>query len=187
MFNKYKSFCWSQVHDIPRENPSHGYYGALGKDGVVYYHHPGFAWAARKESLNKLGGLIDWAVVGEADNTMAKALVGEVEDTFYPGASYNYNNFGLDWQFRALKYIRKNIGYINGTLVHRFHGPKAKRQYWTRRKILSDTGFDPTIHIKKDWQGLWQLEDRGDDNSIKLRDAIRSYFLSRDEDNPNLN
>jgi hypothetical protein len=38
------------------------------------------------------------------------------------------------------------------------------------RKIARD--------IKRDWQGLWQLTDR----KIRLRDELRAYFRSRDED-----
>jgi hypothetical protein len=44
--------------------------------------------------------------------------------------------------------------------------------------ILRENRFDPARDIKRDWQGVWQLTDR----KPALRDGLRSYFRSRDED-----
>ena len=63
-------------------------------------------------------------------------------------------------------------------LLHYFHGAKRKRGYFNRSAILWDNDFDPVRDIKRDWQGVWQLTDRKRD----LRDALRTYFRSRDED-----
>ena len=38
--------------------------------------HPGLAWAARRETLDKMGGLLDFAVSGSADTHMTNALLG---------------------------------------------------------------------------------------------------------------
>jgi hypothetical protein len=166
------------------------YYGGVrpagrGTDRFAFYHHPGFAWAARREALDVLGGLFDVAVVGEADYIMAKSLVGEGLDVLYPGVSPGYVRAVLDWQERAIQ-LRANLGCVPGLVLHHWHGKKANRQYWDRCKILTDTQFDPRVDLKRDWQGVYQLADHGDHRSILLRDAIRAYFRARNEDDISL-
>ena len=53
-----------------------------------------------------------------------------------------------------------------------------KRGYGDRVSILIDNEFDPTHDICYDSQGVLKLVG----NKPKLRDQIRDYFLSRDED-----
>jgi hypothetical protein len=186
LLNSFRSFAYSYVHGVPR-NPGggSGYYGGTpaqpSNSRIAYWHHPGFAWAARRETLDTLGGLFDVAVVGEADYIMAKSLVGEGLDVLYPGVSPGYKKAVVDWQAQALK-LRGDLGYVPGTVLHHWHGRKASRQYWNRCKILTDTHFDPSTDIKRDWQGLYQLVDHGDARSALLRDSIRAYFRSRNED-----
>jgi hypothetical protein len=188
LLNSFRSFSWSHVHGITRKKGC-GYYGGvpIGEldKRIAYWHHPGFAWAARKEALNTLGGLFDVAVVGEADYIMAKALVGEATDVLYPGVSLGYRKAVLDFQHQALK-LRGNIGYVPGIILHHWHGKKGNRKYWDRCKILTDTQFDPTIDLKRDYQGLYQLVDHNEPRSLLLRNAIRSYFRGRNEDSIDL-
>ena len=187
ILNSFRSFAWSHVHGIPRKRGGGaGYYGGVPLDQprnprIAYWHHPGFAWAARREAIDTLGGLFDVAVVGEADYIMAKSLVGEASDVLYPGVSPGYRKAVTDWERQALK-LRGDLGYVGGTVLHGWHGRKANRKYWDRCKILTDTQFDPTIDLKRDTQGLYQLVDHGEARSIVLRDSIRSYFRSRNED-----
>ncbi len=188
--NSFRSFAWSHVHGIPRVKTvgSEAYYGgATTVSGpphnprIAYWHHPGFAWAARIEAINTLGGLFDVAVVGEADYIMAKSLVGEAEQVLYPGVTPGYRKAVLDFQDRALA-LRGDLGYVAGTVLHHWHGRKASRKYWDRCKILTDTRFDPSTDLMRDWQGLYQLADHGIPRSTLLRDSIRAYFRGRDED-----
>jgi hypothetical protein len=185
ILNTFRSFGYSHVHGVPRKKGA-GYYGGTPvgppyHPRVAYWHHPGFAWAARREAIDALGGLFDVAVVGEADYIMAKAIVGEAEDVLYPGVSSGYRKAVADWQSRALT-LRGNYGFVPGTVLHHWHGRKSGRKYWDRCKILTDSQFDPSVDLKRDWQGLYQLVDHHEARSILLRDAIRSYFRSRNED-----
>ncbi len=184
VLNSFRSFACSLVHNIPRRKGA-GYYGGTPPGSfnarIAYWHHPGFAWAARREAIDTLGGLFDVAVVGEADYIMAKALVGEGTDALYPGVSPGYCKAVEDWQARALR-LRGDLGYVPGTVLHHWHGRKASRQYWDRCRILQESGFDPAVDLKRDWQGLYQLVDHGERRSIVLRDSIRAYFRSRNED-----
>ncbi|MGZ6045673.1 MAG: hypothetical protein ACXWNW_14185 [Isosphaeraceae bacterium] len=183
--NSFRSFGYSHVHGVPRKKGGgRGDYGGIPETTnarIAYWHHPGFAWAARREAIDLVGGLFDVAVVGEADYIMAKSLVGEAADVLYPGVSPGYRKAVLDWQSQALK-LNRNFGYVPGTVLHHWHGRKANRNYWDRCKILTDTQFDPTTDLRRDSQGLWKLVDHGDARTAKLRDAIRAYFRARNED-----
>ena len=185
LLNSFRSFAYSHFHNIPRRKGA-GYYGGTPvgmslSSRIAYWHHPGFAWAARREAIDVLGGLFDVAVVGEADYIMAKSLVGEATDVLYPGVSPGYRKAVTDWQAEALK-LRGDLGYVPGTVLHHWHGRKAARNYWNRCKILTDSRFDPSTDLKRDRQGLYQLVDHGEPRSTLLRDAIRAYFRSRNED-----
>jgi hypothetical protein len=150
-------------------------------NGYTQGGHPGFAWAARREALNKLGGLIDWGVLGSSDRHMACALVSRVKDSVHGKCHRNYHKWLLEWQARADKHIRKNVGVVPGTIRHLWHGRKADRGYSSRWQILVNRQFDPDTDLKKDVSGLWQLVSETP-RQIDLRDDIREYFRSRRED-----
>lgn len=180
---RYRSFGWALANGVPRKKGP-GYHGGTPPcriPGIAYYHHPGFAWAMRRDAWDAVGGLFDVAVVGEADYIMCKAALGEAADTLYPGVAAGYRHAVSVWQDRA-RALQGDIGFVPGTLVHSWHGKKAARQYWDRCRILVESKFDPSVHLKRDWQGLWQFHDAGDGAYPVLRDRIRGYFGSRNED-----
>lgn len=179
----HTGFMYCFKNDIPNKNKRMAipYYGEDGEGGA--YWHPGFAWAARRNALNDVGGLVDWSVLGGGDMFMAYALVGQLTDRTMPH-SLGKNGVRLlaEWQERCERYIKRNVGYIDGLLLHYWHGKKADRKYNDRGQILITTKFDPELDLKKDWQGAYQLTDR----SHELRDGIRKYFLQRNEDSVDL-
>jgi len=153
-----------------------GEYGDLAA-GAQFYRHSGMAWAARREAFDALGGLIDVGIIGGSDYVMALALTGS--DKFPAWAEMNsQGRLVREWKARADKYIAGNVGYTPGVLLHHFHGRKVNRQYKDRCQILVDENFDAELDLKRDSQMLWQLTDR----STRLRDAIRNYMRSRNED-----
>jgi hypothetical protein len=157
------------------------------KYGSSYTHwHPGFAWAMRRSAWDAMGGLIDFGVLGAADNHMAHAWIGRVLEGVNKDVSKAYTDRLLMYQEQCERYIRRDIGYVHGTIRHYWHGKKKDRKYWDRWKILTETKFDPNADMKRDWQGLWQLCDHGDARSIILRDKIREYFRARNEDSIDL-
>lgn len=190
-------YCYQEHPDIPRADvasaasgpgystyaPHVGVSAIPGYPGTgVHFWHPGFAWATRRDIYDKLGGLIDWAPLGAGDHHMAKALIGRVDENTARGLHPAYYSALNQWQDRALRWVRKNIGYVPGTINHYWHGLKKHRRYWDRWQILVKNQFDPVNDLKKDWQGVWQLVDDGSDRSISLRDDIRNYFRHRNED-----
>lgn len=154
----------------------------LGGDSYSGLPHPGFAWAARRDAVNMLGGLLDTAILGSADLHMARALVGDVERGLPQGISAGYVEALTTWQDRALRHIQGNVGAMEGLCLHYWHGKRVDRRYNDRWKVLVDTQYDPEFDLKRDWQQLWQMTDR----NAQLRDGIRRYFRARNEDSIDL-
>lgn len=168
-------YSWFQNHHLPPQGHGYGGYYSYGKQR---HWHPGYAWAARREALDHLGGLIDWGILGAADHHMALGLIGEVTRSVPDNMSDRYLKKLKGWEERATKFIQKDIGYVSGLIGHHWHGKKADRRYRERWDIIAKDRFDPDLDLKKDSQGLWQLTDR----SSALRDDIRRYFRERNED-----
>lgn len=160
-----------------QETSSNPYYHQYG-----YVGHPGFAWAARREAIDMVGGLMDFPILGSADHHMAMALIDRVEHCRPSKANVVYKAMLKMWEDRAKKLVTRDIGYVPGTLLHHWHGKKKDRKYVERWQILIDNDYNPFTDLKRDWQGLWQLSG----NKPKLRDDIRQYFRSRNEDSIDL-
>ena len=167
-----------------------GYYpqmmppGRPAKSGA--YWHTGYAWAIRRDAFDAIGGLLDNAIVGAGDYFMAWALIGELGKqgrikTYHPAFVHSLKT----WE-RNAKVLRKNIGCVEGVMAHHWHGKKRQRGYHSRDNILRKLRDNPYTDLRKDWQGLWQLHDDGSERSIRLRDQLRAYFRSRNEDSVDL-
>lgn len=173
--DKVKGKNWGDYYEQPPTN------NPCDKLKIVRWH-PGFAWAYTVEAWNALGGLIDTAILGSADNHMARALIGQFEKSCPKTATPEYKDAIRIWQERALKYVKKDIGYVDGQINHFFHGSKKHRNYKGRWKILVENKFNPKTDLKRMFNGTWQLED----DRIQLRDDIRAYFSQRSEDSIDL-
>jgi hypothetical protein len=138
----------------------------------------GYAWAARRDVLEAIGGLIENSILGSNDYFMAQALVGSVtpEMTRMPGS--NYAASLMEWQQRCEKLIHHDLGCVDTTIFHYWHGRRRDRGYDNRWRILVENQFDPVVDLKKNAEGLFELTNR----NVALREAIRSYFRSRNED-----
>ena len=147
--------------------------------------HPGYAWATTRHAWEDMCGLIDWAIIGSADQYTAMGLIGNMGPILENRFKINcptYVSWCLKWEERAIKHINRNIGYVDGLLLHHFHGPKRNRQYGKRNAVLTDHQFDPSIDMSRDWQGLWKLSP----DKPQLRDQLRDYFRARNEDSVEL-
>jgi hypothetical protein len=151
---------------------------------------PGGAWAFRRAAFDAVGGLLDRCILGSADFFMAFGLAGQAssverEKQFANGKkvdlySSSYVQYIRAWQERASAALTGNIGYVDGFAVHHYHGPVSKRGYSTRDEILIQNEYSPLHDVYPDWQGVLQMGVQ----KPKLRDDVRSYFLSRSEDMP---
>jgi hypothetical protein len=153
---------------------------------------PGGAWAARRESLNKLGTvlgspLIDWNILGSGDLYFVECLngllkVGGGTDT---KNLHKYSKAFVEsieqFQDTAVRELKKNIGCVENTVRHMWHGRQADKKYGSRGDILIKYQFNPLTDLKRDVSGVYQLVV-GNERQIRLRDACRAYFYGRNED-----
>lgn len=142
------------------------------------FAHPGYAWAATRQALEWLGGLIETAALGAADHHMALALAGRVERSVPGNLTAGYKRPLLAWQRRAQQHITGNIGYVPGTIEHAWHGQKARRRYVQRWDVLARHAFDPETDLRRNTHGVLELAG----NKPDMRRAMESYFRQRDED-----
>lgn len=168
------SFCSSYLSARVRHTRKH-----LGYDP---YWHSGLSWAARREAIEAVGLLIDQSLIGAADHQMAHALIGNVDNSYHGKVSQGYKDVFDRWQDRALKYVKKNIGFVPGSIIHNWHGSRKNRMYIERWEIVIKSGFDPARDLTMDSQGIYQLNDMSP-QYIYLRNALNHYFnRQRNED-----
>lgn len=169
----HPSFMYNFFHRP--ELLGHGCYGPK------WLGSPGGAWAYRVESFKRLGGLLDRCIVGAGDAHMAYGLVQRDEaaplHAEMKHGTDQYRLYVRSWQANAAQ-LRKNVGYVEAHMIHKWHGPRSRRGYADRWKILESNAYDPYVDVRPDADGV--LEFSG--NKPRLRDDIRAYFRSRNED-----
>lgn len=165
---KHNGFAWSYITGQK-----------WGGAGYGYPHwHPGFGWAARRETIDDLGGLLDIAILGSGDHHMACGLVGKILQKAPTNLTDGYKRHLNVWEERCNTHIRGDFGFVAGSILHHWHGKKRDRRYQDRWKILQNHAYDPDYDIVKDWQGVYQFSRAGE----RMKNDIRAYFRARNED-----
>lgn len=149
----------------------------------------GGGWAWRRQAFTTVGGWPDRCVLGSGDWHSAFGLIGQFGLNVGPEQSHctpQYIQYVQNWITNAQRLNahpgKGVIGCIDNFAVHHFHGSKLNRAYGERWQILKRNQFDPFADIVPDWQGVlrWTGTKPG------LRDEVRKYFLSRNEDDTTL-
>jgi hypothetical protein len=140
--------------------------------------HTGYAWACTRQFYERVGGLIDYAILGSGDWHMAYACVGEADNSLHHAHGGGFRRKILEWQAKAIDLTHGEVGYSTGHIEHSFHGSYGNRQYDKRWKVLLDNKYDPDTDIIYDQQGLVTLKG----NKPELERAIRTYNRVRQED-----
>lgn len=171
IMNTYQSFGWIQQKNYPTKITPYKKYGSSS------FPHSGYAWASTRNFWEAVGGLPDFCILGSGDYHIAWACIGQVQKTIQPKLHNSYLRYLLDWQTRAMRVTKGNVGYVPGYISHSFHGSKRERFYQSRWQILLDNKFDPVNDLFYDEQGLIELNGKP-----KLEYAIMQYNRSRNED-----
>jgi hypothetical protein len=185
-----KSFVRTYIdngHQLPKGVDPSGHGLAYGYDygnAAPYVGATGGAWAFRRSAFNTVGALLDQAILGSGDWFMAFGLVSEPtskDQRAMPRQATRYSPGYVAmveaWQSRAAT-LKRNVGVLDQFVVHHYHGPKSDRGYGTRDEILIAHQFDPVMDLRRNSQGIYELTG----NKPALRDAVRAYFISRNED-----
>ncbi len=159
------------------------YAAAMAQEGGVFMRGTGAtggALAFRRDAYDAVGGLMDKCILGHGDWYMSFGLVDvEPPDIHIRGYTDDYLGYIRAWRKRA-QVLQKNVGYTDAFAVHYFHGSKTRRAYSSRDLILAKHGFSPVTDIFDDYQGIYQLTP----DKPAMRDDIRQYFISRQDDDP---
>jgi len=139
------------------------------------FWHPGYAWACTRHAFTKMGGLPDWAILGSGDRHMAMSLAGLAQQSC-PGTIHENYKMMLRIYERGLKNFK--VSWVDGTIVHFWHGSFADRRYKERWDILIKNAFDPFDDIGYTDEGLVQLTDKG----RRFEKFLDDYFTGRRED-----
>lgn len=144
--------------------------------------HPGLAWAARRETLDKLGGLIDIAISGSGDSHMANLLMGQgaAGDSIstLSGFSPGFLAVLQRWGDVADRVVRQNIGYVPGVILHHWHGRSQDRGHRQRWDACKAHAFDPAQDLLIDCSGLYRLRPGRE----RMGDDLRRSLSERNED-----
>ncbi len=178
---QHAGFVWMyhQNRCFPPQKAGEGGYYADAPSHAFW--HPGYAWAANREFFNRIQ-LFDKAILGAGDHHMALSLIGQGYRSMPNGISPAYRKAVLDWEKEATYAFKRDVGYVPGLLTHHWHGKKRNRNYIGRWQIITQNTFDPVADLGRDAFGLYKLNLCHGERSIRLRDDIRMYFRSRNED-----
>lgn len=145
----------------------------------VLHGHPGFAWAAHRDLIERRG-LYDRAIVGGGDFISAHAFAGN--DDFFRGLNLYSRLLAprelsavADWGSQVAAEVNRRMTWTPGRVRHLFHGPISERRYVERTRILRDADFDPDRDIALDAHGCW----RWNSDKPELHARVYDYFLTR--------
>jgi hypothetical protein len=138
----------------------------------------GFAWAARRELLER-HGLFDACILGGGDRALACAATrcfDALTDRHYMNSRQRERY--RDWADPFYESVRAEIGYLDAGIFHLWHGAEKHRNTRTRHEGLQRFRFDPFADIAIGANGSW----RWNTNKPDMHDYIRGYFEARRED-----
>jgi hypothetical protein len=150
--------------------------GSIGRrDGTCVN---GFAWAARREILDR-HGLYDANIIGGGDT----AFCAGATNCFEIVMEHQYMNDRqreryMAWAQPFYETVRGDIGFLEQEINHLWHGRVEDRRARTRHEGLRPFQFDPFNDISFDTNGCW----RWNTQKTEMHEYIRQYFLARKED-----
>lgn len=149
--------------------------------GIFNLHgHTGFAWASHRSWIEKYG-LYDASVGGSGDHMMAHTFVGDWESECMKkmfGSNEVFYRHYEQWSNRVYPVVRSKISYVEGAILHLWHGDEGNRNYSDRHRAVENFGYDPVTDITLDGNQCWKWSHR----NTKFKKWAKEYFVLRKED-----
>ena len=142
--------------------------------------HPGFAWAVRRDVLDRCG-IYDKFIIGGGDLILAAAACGCPQSWNQhktPGLSAAQSLDVAEWISRFRNAVQGSVSCTRGLVAHLWHGDPRNRQYTRRYEVLTQYDFDPVADITLDANLCWRWAT----NKPRLHEAVADYFAARNED-----
>jgi hypothetical protein len=138
----------------------------------------GLAWGARRELL-EAHGLYDACILGSGDRAILCAALGIFESGLNAVSMRGRQiEHYLAWAKPFHHAVKGRVGFVDGRVLHLWHGDLRNRQYAHRNEGLGRFGFDPFSDIVLDPSGCW----RWNSSKAEMHQYVRGYFDSRKED-----
>jgi len=144
-------------------------------------NHPGYAWCIRRDELEKINGFYDTMICGNGDTFMAMGFYGHLNYPFLKQEKITYAATGhfTKWWDICSKIINKEVGYLNITIKHLYHGTHENRRYWERVKCLFENGFDPNLHLELADNKTFKYSNKA---PTIVKNYIKDLLLGRKDD-----
>ncbi|MDD5054635.1 MAG: hypothetical protein PHZ00_00005 [Candidatus Peribacteraceae bacterium] len=139
--------------------------------------HPGYACAARRSLLDRFG-FYDKGVVGSGDSIIMGAFFGidPHANFFIHMDQISLLNHAAVWASPVTAALSGSIGAVEGTVFHLWHGPRQKRYYIDRNKLLA--GYVPETDVRIGNGGCFEWCT----DKPWMHAKVRDYFWMRDEE-----
>ncbi len=145
---------------------------------VERVRNSGFAWAARREILER-HGLYDGCILGCGDRAIVCAAYGKHNTAKQSWITTEQQRAHyLKWAEEFFSTVRGEVSYIQGGVFHLWHGELRDRRYRERNRDLARFGFDPFTDLALSETGCW----RWNSEKPAMHEYLRDYFALRNED-----
>lgn len=142
----------------------------------------GQIWAINKSFYKKIGKINDIEIIGGADSIIANfCILQDKSDENTINKKMTIKSLD-NWTLYREKFKNIKHSYINGLIVHYWHGDLINRKYTERSQILINGNYDPENDITYDKDGVLKFTEEGK----RLEPLIEQYFLSRKENEKNI-
>jgi hypothetical protein len=138
----------------------------------------GFAWAARRDLLERHPLFDEW-VIGGGDSAFFHAAIGVPELVVQNLSLVGVRRDHFLARAQDLARAISHVGHVPGRVFTLWHGKLANRRYHSRHAILARHGFDPLRDLRISASGAWEWAASAPSG---LRKEVRAYFEQRDED-----
>ncbi len=140
--------------------------------------HSGLAWACRRDAFEGIG-FYDACVVGSGNRAILGAAIGRYDDTIaYLCMSDLWAEHYRRWANQHFSRVQGQIGCLDATLFHFWHGDLERRRYAERHQDFAKYAFDPARDIGSSATGCWAWSSE----KPQMHEYVRRYFLERSED-----
>lgn len=141
------------------------------------FSSPGFGWACRRDTFERLGGIYDKNIVGSGDTFLVDCLLDSWDIHGFA------NKFTQPMKVHMMNWCEKlrekplTLDYLPVDIYHLWHGSLKNRRYMDRHDVILKYNYDPVTDIVlKNNVYEWSSDKVG------LHEDIRAYFHERKED-----
>ena len=140
--------------------------------------NPGSAWAARRELMGR-HLLYDACILGGGDSAMICAANGFFDLVMgIHSMNERQQQWYMSWAKPFNETVRAETTFLDGEILHLWHGDFSMRKYRARHEGFQRFQFDPGTDIALGNSGAWQWNT----DKIEMHQYVREYFESRRED-----